>query len=79
MLQFAQALYGLYAGQGIEQAGQGLVEYALLLGVGAVLAIAVVAVLGGQVTGVLARAGESLASPGAVGGAVCPPPHKCGP
>ncbi len=46
MLQFAEALYGLYA---TEQDGQGLVEYALLVALIALAAVAAVGLAGGKV------------------------------
>ena len=57
MLQFAEALYGLYAG---EQEGQGLVEYALLLGFVALVMFVALAFLKDQLLAGYSRIGNSL-------------------
>ena len=58
MLQFAEALYGLYAGE--EQEGQGLVEYALIIALIAVLVIVAMLFLKGQITTLFSKVGNSL-------------------
>jgi Flp pilus assembly pilin Flp len=60
MLQFAEALYGLYAGQGTEQEGQGLVEYALLLGFIALVMFAALAFLKDRIIVGYSRIGNSI-------------------
>ena len=60
MRQFAEALYGLYAGPGSEQEGQGLVEYALLLGFVALVMFAALAFLQMQIQSGYSRIGNSL-------------------
>ena len=57
MLQFAEALYGLYAG---EQEGQGLVEYALIIAFIAVVVIVAMVFLRGQISGLFSKVGASL-------------------
>jgi pilus assembly protein Flp/PilA len=57
MLQFAEALYGLYAG---EQEGQGLVEYALIIAFIAILVIVALIFLRGQISTLFSRTGNSL-------------------
>ncbi len=57
MLQFAEALYGLYAG---EREGQGLVEYALLLGFIAVTMLVVLAFFKDRLLIVYSRIGNSM-------------------
>jgi Flp pilus assembly pilin Flp len=57
MRQFAQALYGLYAS---EQAGQGLVEYALLLGFVALVMFVALAFLKDQILSGYSRVGNSI-------------------
>ena len=57
MLRFAEALYGLYAG---EREGQGLVEYALLLGFIAVTMLVVLAFFKDRLLIVYSRIGNSL-------------------
>ena len=61
MLQFAEALYGLYAGQGTEREGQGLVEYALIIAFIAILVIVALIFLRTQITTLFSRVGNSLA------------------
>jgi Flp pilus assembly pilin Flp len=58
MLSFVEALYGLYAGEGAE--GQGLVEYALIIALIAVLVIVAMLFLKGQITALFSRVGNSL-------------------
>ena len=60
MRQFAEALYGLYAGLGSEREGQGLVEYALLLGFVALVMFAALAFLKGQILTGYSRIGNSF-------------------
>jgi Flp pilus assembly pilin Flp len=57
MLHFAEALYGLYAG---EREGQGLVEYALLLGFVALVMFAALAFFKDQLLVAYSRIGTSL-------------------
>ena len=57
MLQFAEALYGLYAG---EQEGQGLVEYALIIAFIAILVIIALIFLRTQISTLFSRVGNSL-------------------
>ena len=57
MLQFAEALYGLYAG---EREGQGLVEYAMLLGFIAVTMLVVVSFFKDRLVIVYSRIGNSI-------------------
>ena len=58
MLQFAEALYGLYAGETHE--GQGLVEYALIIAFIAVLVIVAMVFLKNQIAGLFSTVGNSL-------------------
>ncbi len=58
MLQFAEALYGLYAEDATE--GQGLVEYALIIAFIAVVVIVAMVFLRGQITNLFSRVGNSL-------------------
>ena len=58
MVQFAEALYGLYAGDARE--GQGLVEYALIIAFIAVLVIVAMVFLKNQITGLFSKVGNSL-------------------
>ena len=60
MLQFAEALYGLYAGPGAAREGQGLVEYALLLGFIALVMFAALAFLKDRLLVGYSRIGNSL-------------------
>ena len=57
MLEFAQALYGLSVE---EHEGQGLVEYALLLGFVALVMFVALAFLKDQILGGYSRIGNSL-------------------
>ena len=58
MVQFAAALYGLYAGEARE--GQGLVEYALIIAFIAVLVIVAMVFLKNQIAGLFSTVGNSL-------------------
>ena len=58
MVQFAAALYDLYAGEARE--GQGLVEYALIIAFIAVLVIVAMVFLKNQITGLFSTVGNSL-------------------
>ena len=60
LMHFAAALYGLYAGQGAEQEGQGLVEYAIIVALTAVLVIVALIFLRQQITTLFSRVGNSL-------------------
>ena len=57
MAQFLVALYGLYAG---EQEGQGLVEYAIIVALTAVLVIVALIFLRQQITTLFSKVGNSL-------------------
>ena len=57
MLTFAQVLYGLYAG---EHEGQGLVEYALILGFVALVMFVALAFLKDQILAGYSRVGNSI-------------------
>lgn len=59
MLQFAAALYGLYVSEE-AQAGQGLVEYALIIAFIAILVIVAMIFLKDQIAGLFSRVGNSL-------------------
>ena len=59
MLQFAEALFGLYAVEdGAE--GQGLVEYGLIIAFIAVVVIVAMIFLRGQIGSLFSRVGNSL-------------------
>ena len=58
MLQFTEALFGLFAGE--ESEGQGLVEYALIIAFIAVVVIVAMVFLQGQISGLFSRVGNSL-------------------
>ncbi len=58
MLQFAEALYGLYATE--ETEGQGLVEYALIIAFIAVVVIVAMVFLQGRITNLFSKIGNSL-------------------
>ena len=60
MLQFAEALAGLYAGPGAEREGQGLVEYALILAFVALLVIVALVFLKDQLLAGYSRIGNSI-------------------
>ena len=60
MLQFAEALYGLYAVEDASE-GQGLVEYALIIAFIAVVVIVAMVFLRGQISNLFSRVGNSLA------------------
>ena len=57
MLQFAVALYDLYAG---EQEGQGLVEYAIIVALTAVVVIVALIFLRDRIATLFSRVGNSL-------------------
>jgi len=58
MLQFAEALYGLYATE--ETEGQGLVEYALIIAFIAVVVIVAMVFLQSRITTLFSTVGNSL-------------------
>ena len=60
MLHFVVALYGLYAGHEAEQEGQGLVEYAIIVALTAVLVIVALIFLRQQITTLFSKVGNSL-------------------
>ncbi len=60
MLQFAEALYGLYVGEQEGSQGQGLVEYALIIAFIAILVIVALIFLRGQISTLFSRVGNSL-------------------
>ena len=57
MTQFLEALYGLYAG---EQEGQGLVEYAIIVALTAVIIIVALIFLRDRINTLFSRVGNSL-------------------
>ena len=57
MLQFAVALYDLYAG---EREGQGLVEYAVIVALTAVIVIVALIFLRDRIATLFSRVGNSL-------------------
>ena len=57
MVQFAVASYDLYAG---EREGQGLVEYAIIVALTAVLVIVALIFLRNQISTLFSRVGNSL-------------------
>ena len=59
MLQFAEALCGLYAVEDASE-GQGLVEYALIIAFIAVVVIVAMVFLRGQISSLFSRVGNSL-------------------
>ena len=59
MLQFAEALYGLFAGEG-ESEGQGLVEYGLIIAFIAVVVIVAMIFLRSQIGTLFSKVGNSL-------------------
>ena len=58
MVQFTEALFGLFAGE--EAEGQGLVEYALIIAFIAVVVIVAMVFLQGRISGLFSRVGNSL-------------------
>ena len=60
MLQFAEALYGLYAGEQEGSEGQGLVEYALIIAFIAILVIVALVFLRTQISTLFSKVGNSL-------------------
>ena len=61
MLQFVEALRGLYASE--ETEGQGLVEYALIIAFIAVVVIVAMVFLQGKITTLFSKVGNSLVTP----------------
>ncbi len=61
MVEYMQALYGLYVPED-EFKGQGLVEYALILALVSVVAIAALLILGPKVANVFNKVNNSLGS-----------------
>ncbi|MGN6756579.1 MAG: Flp family type IVb pilin [Thermomicrobiales bacterium] len=59
MLQFAEALYGLFVPED-EFAGQGLVEYALIIAFIAIVVIIAMIFLQGRISNLFSRVGTSL-------------------
>lgn len=59
MLQFAEALYGLFVAED-EFEGQGLVEYALIIAFIAILVIVAMVFLKDQISGLFSKVGNSL-------------------
>ena len=59
MLQFAEVLYGLYVAEDAS-AGQGLIEYALIVALIAVAVIVALVFFRGQINGLYSRIGNSL-------------------
>jgi pilus assembly protein Flp/PilA len=57
MTQFLVALYGLYAG---EQEGQGLVEYAIIVALTAVIIIVALIFLRERISTLFSRVGNSI-------------------
>ena len=60
MTPFLVALYGLYAGQGTEQEGQGLVEYAIIVALTCVMVIVALIFLRDRISTLFSRVGNSL-------------------
>ena len=79
MQAFGRALVGLYL-PARGRAGQGLVEYSLILGFVAVLVLVALLFLRGEFAGLFSRVGNSLAGPagpaGPSGPFACPPPSQ---
>jgi len=59
MVEYVKSLYGLYVDED-QFEGQGLVEYALILVLISVVAIAVMATLGGKVKGVFQTVSSTM-------------------
>ncbi|MBX5443972.1 Flp family type IVb pilin [Sphaerobacter sp.] len=59
MVEYVKSLYGLYVDED-QFEGQGLVEYALILVLISVVAIAVMATLGGKVKGVFKTVSDTM-------------------
>lgn len=59
MVEFTQALYGLFVPED-EFAGQGLVEYALIIAFIAILVIAAMIFLKDRINGLFSKVGSSL-------------------
>ena len=60
MTPFLVALYGLYAGQRTEQEGQGLVEYAIIVALTAVIVIVALIFLKDRISTLFSRVGNSI-------------------
>ncbi len=58
MLQFVEALKGLFVAE--EAEGQGLVEYALIIAFIAIVVIVAMVFLRGQISNLFSRVGNSL-------------------
>ena len=58
MLQFVEALRGLYVNE--EAEGQGLVEYALIIAFIAVVVIVAMVFLQGKISALFSKVGDSL-------------------
>jgi pilus assembly protein Flp/PilA len=58
VVQFAAAMYGLFAGE--ENEGQGLVEYALIIAFIAVVVIVAMVFLQDRITTLFSKVGNSL-------------------
>ena len=63
MVEFVRALAGLYLPE--EREGQGLVEYALIIVLVAIVVIVLLSVMGGTINNVFSRISNSLATGGA--------------
>jgi Flp pilus assembly pilin Flp len=61
MLQFAEALYGLFVPEDAVE-GQGLVEYALIIAFIAVVVIIAMVFLQTRISGLFSKVGNSLGS-----------------
>ncbi len=61
MVQYMQALYGLYVPEDKFE-GQGMVEYALILVLVSVVAIALLTTMGGKIKGVFTSVNNGLGS-----------------
>ncbi len=59
MVEFVRALAGLYLPE--EREGQGLVEYALIIVLVAIIVIVMLSLLGGTINNVFSRISNSLA------------------
>jgi pilus assembly protein Flp/PilA len=59
MLQFAEALYGLFVPEDAVE-GQGLVEYALIIAFIAIVVIVAMVFLQDKISGLFSRVGNSL-------------------
>ena len=59
MVQYLTALYGLYAPEK-EYEGQGMVEYALILALVSIVAIAALLLLGPKISGIFNNVSDNL-------------------